>query len=138
MKVNVEKAIQEIRDGLPGHSVRVQEDGDGGAFVIVDGIDPGQGFSPASTWIGFHITWPYPDADVYPHFVDPKLQYTGAGVAPIQHPDGNLPTAMGRGAVMPGFNISAIQISRKSNHRNARTDSALQKLLRIIVFLQSR
>jgi hypothetical protein len=137
MKPDVEKAVQEIREGLPGHSARVLEDGDGGAFVIVDGIDPGKSFSPATTWVGFHITWPYPDADVYPHFVDPELHYSGA-VAPIQHPDGNLPTAMGRGAVMPGFNIPAIQISRRSNHRNARTDSALRKLIRVIVFLQSR
>jgi len=39
---------------------------------------------------------------------------------------------------MPGFELPAIQVSRRSNHRRAETDSALQKLLRILEFLRSR
>lgn len=135
MKPAVEGAIAELRKGLPGHDVSVKEDPDGGAYVIVFGISIGERFAPPTSWIGFQITWAYPDADVYPHFIDPQVRYLGAGPAPNQHPDGDLPLAMTRGAIMPGFNITAIQISRRSNRRNAATDRALEKLLRVIDFL---
>lgn len=95
-------------------------------------------FDPASSWIGFHIVWTYSDADVYPHFIAAGVRYIGSGPAPNQHPEGNLPIALTRGATMPGFELPAIQVSRRSNHRNAETDSALQKLLRIAEFLRTR
>lgn len=138
MKESVAAAIKEIIDAGIGTGVRTREDADGGAYVIVDGIPIGESFSPATPWIGFHIVWTCPDADVYPHFADPSLKYVGSNAAPNQYPEGNLPTAITRGGTMPGFEIPAIQISRRSNHRNAETDSALQKLLRIIEFLRSR
>jgi hypothetical protein len=138
MKPDVEQAIRELRDGLPGHEVLAQEDPDGGGHVIVEGLDIGPSFVPATAWLGFHLTWSYPDADVYPFFMDPAVKYVGSGEAGNQHPDGNLPTAMTRGATMPGFGRPAIQISRRSNRRDPSTDSALQKLLRVLEFLRSR
>jgi hypothetical protein len=137
VKANVEKAIQELREGFPGHDVRTKEDADGGAYVIVEGIEIGETFAPSVSWVGFHITWSCPDADVYPHFIDPETRYVGTGEAPNQHPDGNLPTSISRGATMPGFETPAVQISRRSNRRTSTTDSPLQKLLRIIEFLRS-
>jgi hypothetical protein len=104
----------------------------------VDGVTIGRCFDPGSSWIGFHIAWTYPDSDVYPHFIDADIRYVGSGPVPNQHPGGNLPTALTRGATMPGFELPAIQVSRRSNHRNAETDSALQKLLRIAEFLRTR
>lgn len=138
MKPDVEKGVEELREGLPGHDVRFMEDTDGGAYVIVADLEIGKSFAPRVSWIGFHITWPHPDADVYPHFIDPRVRYVGVGEAPNQHPDGNLPTSMSRGATMPGFDLPAVQVSRRSNRRNASTDTALQKLLRVIKFLRSR
>jgi hypothetical protein len=138
MKAEVEQGIEELRRGLPSHTVRVTEDPDGGAFVIVDSLCIGSAFEPNSSWVGFHITFPYPDADVYPHFIDPVVRYTGAGEAPNQHPDGDLPTSLSRGATMPGFEVAAIQVSRRSNRRDADTDTALYKLLRVLEFLRTR
>ena len=138
MKLEVSKAVEELIAGSPGTGVRSMDDPDGGAFVIVDGIDVGRSFEPASSWIGFHIVWSYPDADVYPHFIDPGVRYIGGGPAPNQHPEGALPTSMTRNARMPGFELPAIQVSRRSNRRNSETDTALQKLLRVIEFLRSR
>src|SRR4051794_24840374 len=125
MKPDVERAIQELREGLPGHDVRTKEDPDGGAYVIVNGIEVGERFAPSVTWIGFHITWTFPDADVYPHFIDSTITYVGEGAATNQHLEGNLPTSMTRGATMSGFEIPAIQVSRRSNRRSAVTDTAL-------------
>lgn len=138
MTDHVQARLEELRTGMAGHDVRVQEDENGGAFVIVDGIEIGEQFAPPRSWIGFHITWADEDADVYPHFIDPDVRYVGSGDAPNQHPDGNLPTSMTRGHEMPGFNIPAIQVSRRSNRRNSDTDSPLQKLLRVIEFLRTR
>lgn len=138
MKAHVKKAVAQIREGMPGHDVRVKEDADGGAFVIVEGIDIGESYAPSVSWIGFHITWPYPDADVYPHFIDPGVRYVGEGAAPNAHPEGDMPTSLTRGAAMPGFETAAIQVSRRSNRWNPASDTALLKLLRVIDFLRSR
>src|SRR4051794_2058185 len=104
MVEHVETSIEELRDGMVGHDVRVQADNDGGAFVIVDNIEIGEHFAPSRCWIGFHITWAE-DADVYPHFIDANVRYVGNGAAPNEHPDGNLPIPMSRGQEMPGFKL---------------------------------
>jgi hypothetical protein len=138
MKPDVARAVEELTAGAPATGVRIQGDPDGGAYVLVDGVHIGAHFSPTASWVGFQITWSYPDADVYPHFIDAAVTYIGDGAAPNEYPEGALPTSITRGAVMPGFDLPAIQVSRRSNRRNADTDSALHKLLRIINFLRSR
>jgi hypothetical protein len=138
MKAEVRQALEELKEGLPDHQIRVEPDADGGACIIVDGLDIGPAFDPSTSWVGFHITFSYPDADVYPHFISPEVRYVGQGPRPNQHPAGDLPTAMTRGGTMPGFEIPAIQVSRRSNRRNAGTDSALEKVLRVLDFLRNR
>ncbi len=138
MKPEVETAIGQLEAAEMGSAVRILEDPDGGAYVVLDDVTVGDHFVPSSSWIGFHIAWSYPDADVYPHFANPDLRYVGSGPAPNQYSEGNLPTGITRGATMPGFNIRAIQISRRSNRRDAETDSALLKLIRVVDFLESR
>jgi hypothetical protein len=138
MKPAVEGAIAQLRAAFPCHDVKVLADADGGAYVIVEAVDIGAGFAPRVTWIGFQITWLCPDPDVYPHFIDQNIKYIGDGLAPVQHPEGNLPTAMSRGAQMPGFDLPAIQVSRKSNHHDPKTDSPLTKLWRVVDFLEDR
>jgi hypothetical protein len=137
MKTDVERALAELREGLVGHDVRHIEDGTGGAFVVVSDLFIGDNFSPSVSWVGFHITWPYPDADVYPHFIDSGVTYVGQA-APNVYPEGALPTSLTRGAMMPGFSLPAIQVSRRSNRRQIATDTALHKLLRVVEFLRSR
>ncbi|MGI8998816.1 MAG: hypothetical protein ACR2GO_03810 [Candidatus Limnocylindria bacterium] len=138
MKPDVEEAIKGLEASGISTGVRAEADSDGGAYVIVDGVAIGSSFEPDAPWIGFHIVWSYPDADVYPHFMDANVRYVGSGPAPNQHAEGNLPTSLSRGATMGGYDLPAIQISRRSNRRSAGTDSALQKLLRIVEFLRTR
>jgi hypothetical protein len=139
MKEAVRTAITELEAEAPGTGVRFEEDGDGGAYVIVDGVEIGASFTPSATWIGFHITHSYPEAAVYPHYVDPTLRYSGDGPAANQHSDGNLPTAITRGDFkLGGFELAAIQVSRSSPKRAPGTDTALAKLHRVISFLETR
>jgi hypothetical protein len=70
-------------------AVTVDHDGAGGAWVMIDPVRLGHTYVQDSTWIAFQITFPYPEADVYPHFVRPDLSRAdgavlGAGFHPVQ------------------------------------------------------
>ena len=134
MKQAVIDALNELVAGLPEAKVTSVEDDDGGAFVLIDSIDIGPRFAPSETWIGFHIVFSYPEADVYPHFIDAGVKYIGDGPAPNQHPEGDLPAALSRGQTLPHFEKTAIQISRRSKNPG----TALHKLHRVIDFLRTR
>ncbi len=139
MKEEVRSAISELEAEAPGTGVRFKEDGEGGAYVIVDGVEIGASFIPSMSWIGFHITHSYPEAAVYPHYIDPALRYDSDGAAPNKHPDGDLPAAITRGDYrLGGFDLPAIQVSRSSPKRVPGTDTALAKLCRVISFLETR
>jgi hypothetical protein len=137
MKPDALEAVAEIERAAIGSGVRSEPDSDGGAYVVIDGVDVGESFDLPLTWIGFHVVWTYPEDDVYPYFIGSELKYVGAKPTPNQSPDGNLPEALVRGQEMPGFKLAAIQVSRRSNRRNAETDSALLKTMRVIEFLRS-
>lgn len=137
MLAAVQTEIHALRAGLPDAEIETKDDGEGGAFVVVRDVPLGYSFEPSRSWIGFHITHACPDADIYPHFIDAAVKYVGGAETPNAHPDGDLPIAMTRGATMPGFELSAIQISRQSRRRNADTDSALRKLVRVLGRLEA-
>ena len=127
LKPALERAIEEIRAAFAGVSVTVREDGEGGAYVIVEEIDPGPPYEQRTTWIGFRITFQYPYSDTYPHFVRGDLARANNG-------------ALGEGTsqnhTFEGRN--AVQISRRSNHLDPTTETALIKLKKVLTWLASR
>ena len=126
MKSAVEEAVAEIRDAFPDAEVTTTEDGEGGAHVLVSRVPLADFYAQRDTWVGFHITHPYPFSDVYPHFVREDLRYTnGSG----------LRTGLSSGHNYQG--CKAVQISRKSNHYNPVTDTALLKLHKVLRWLNS-
>lgn len=128
MTPEVAEAVQEIKDAFPNGAVEAHEDGSGGAFVIVDPVEPGTSFSPDETWIGFHISFQYPVADCYPHFVRPDLS----------RKDG---APLGEAMSIGSFSFDgrpAIQLSRRSNRLNPATDTAEIKLWKVLEWLRSR
>lgn len=123
----VEKAIEQLRTAYPD-GVAVREDGEGGAYVIVDPIELGSDFLQTVTWIGFRITFQYPLSDVYPHFVRGDLLRA----------DGTAVVAEG---LQPNYNFegrAALQISRRSNRLNPRTDTALIKLEKVVSWITEK
>src|SRR5437762_3042916 len=97
-----------------------KEDGQGGAMVIVDPIPLGSPYVQADTWVGFHITHLYPQADIYPHHVRPDLaRVDGQALGSAT----STSTFMGR---------ESIQLSRRGNRWDALRDTALLKLQRVI------
>src|SRR5437879_8991614 len=73
MKSEVERPSAEIREAYPETTVTGREDGEGGAYVIVEEVDPGSVYQERVTWIGFGITFQYPYSDTYPHYVRSDL-----------------------------------------------------------------
>ena len=122
----VAKAIEEVRRTLEGCEVDVEPDGSGGAMVLVRGVSLGAPYLQAKVWIGFHITFQYPYADVYPHFTNPDLVRTdGAGLG------SGFGSATFRGQ-------RAIQISRRSNRLNPDRDTAALKLLKVVKWMKGQ
>jgi hypothetical protein len=130
---DVRQAIEELEQSFPGHAIRTLEDGEGGAYVLVEALDLGTQYAPPTSWVGFHITHPYPDADVYPHFIAGETRYLGSSTSAHGFPDGMQPNQ-----TMPGFNRAAIQISRRSNRWDPDRDTAALKLARVLDWIRSR
>jgi hypothetical protein len=122
----VAEAVEEIKAAHPGVTITVREDGGGGVFMTVEPVDPGAVYAQRETWIGFQITFQYPYADVYPHFVRADL---------ARHDGQPLGEAMSSSSFE---GRTAIQISRKSNRLNPATDTAAVKLMKILEWLGSR
>jgi hypothetical protein len=123
---SVTRAIDELRAAYPGAQISVSADGNGGAAVIVDPVPIGSLYKQDTTWIGFRITFQYPYADVYPHFIG----------ADAERRDGR---ALGDG-ISTGHNFlgrPALQLSRRSNRLNPAIDTAAHKLAKVLQWLST-
>jgi hypothetical protein len=69
----VAEALVEIRASFRAHRVDFEPDGQGGTFVRVHDLEFGHAFVPSQSWVGFQITFQYPFADIYPHYLQPDL-----------------------------------------------------------------
>lgn len=123
MTAAVAGAIDELRATFPEAAVTVREDEQGGAYVTVEPVDPGPLYVQDETWIAFHVTFQYPYADVYPHFVRPDL---------VRNDGQPLGAGMGMGAF---DGRPAIQLSRRSNRLDPASDTAAMKLLKVLRWL---
>jgi len=129
MNPPVEEAIAEIRATFADHQVDVEPDTDGGAFVTVQNLQLGDQYTPSVSWMGFHITFQYPHADVYPHFCVAGLKKNGVDVVPPFH-KGDWKT--------PSSAVAATTVSRQSNHRNPAVDTAAIKLMKVLEWIRKQ
>ena len=86
MKPEVETAIAQIKAEFVGHPVDIAPDSDEGAYVTVHNLAIGDQYSPSISWVKFQISFQYPFADVYPHFINGSVrrvdgQRWGAGLS---------------------------------------------------------
>lgn len=124
----IQNAIDELRHTFPETTVTYVPDGQGGAWVTIDEVPLGPAFTPSSSWMSFQITYPYPEADVYPHFVRPDMvRSDGAG-----HGEGFALTSFGP------RNEPAMQLSRRSNRLNPAVDTAATKAIKVLRWLEQR
>ena len=124
MKPHVAKAIKELGCAFPSSSVSSREDGNGGAYVIVEDVSIGPKYEPSSTWVGGHITAFYPYADIYPLFIGDDVRRVD-GVA-------------FKAPITPGARFErrqAIQVSRRNNRTQNFPQPAVAKYLKVLHFL---
>ncbi len=123
----VRQAIDEIVAAFPDAAVNSEADGEGGAYVFVRDVALAPIYRQQETWVGFHITYTYPSADVYPHFVRADLcRMDGA------------PLGEGMSSPVQFRDCPAIQLSRRSNRLNPATDTAILKLQKVLQWLNNR
>jgi hypothetical protein len=124
MNQTVQGAVDQVRGAFPESKIEVQEDGQGGAWVVVDNVAIGETYTTPSTWIGFRVTFQYPNADVYPHFIRSDLLRKDG--RPLGDGISGGHTFLGR---------PALQLSRRSKRLNPATDTALLKLMKVVQWL---
>jgi hypothetical protein len=125
MKVEVSNAIEELKRQFAGSSLTVREDGQGGAYVVMESVELGPKFRPSATWVGFQIPAQYPYADIYPVFIGGNV--VRADGAAYQAP------------VTPGHTFegrAALQISRRSAAAQSGSQKASAKILKVLDFLE--
>jgi hypothetical protein len=127
MTPEVAAAVEEIRRTFPDHQVEVREEAQGGAYVVLHGVPLGDRYDPKVSWVGFLITFQYPHADVYPHFVAGKLSRIDKA-----------PLGAGFSGPTEWQGLTAVQVSRRSNRWNAAVDTAAGKLLKVLEWVRSR
>ena len=125
MKVEVSTAIEELKHQFSASSFIVREDGQGGAYVLMEPVPLGAKFRPAETWVGFQIPAQYPYADIYPVFIGENVARADgvAFIAPIT----------------PGHSFegrAAIQVSRRSAAAQGGSQRVLAKILKVLDFLE--
>ena len=126
MRVEVRTAIDELGRQFPEATITSREDGNGGAYVLMDGMKLGPRYQPDTTWVGFHLTPQYPYADIYPVFVGADV--TRADKAPFVPP------------VTPGHVFEgrqAIQVSRRNGAAQTLSQRATAKILKILSYLET-
>lgn len=126
MTPEVEAAIAEIKEAFSGSEIASISEPQGGAYVAVQNLTIGERFIPSTTWIGFLITFQYPDADVYPHFIRGDLRRA----------DGQ-PLPAGITGPTTWQNRTALQVSRRSNRWTTGVDTAASKLAKVLSWLRT-
>ena len=67
-------AIEGLKSAFPNATITVlAEDGNGGAYVLVDGVELGSKFNTPKTWFGAHLPASLPYADIYPLFMGSEV-----------------------------------------------------------------
>jgi len=122
----VADAIADVRRAFPGAQLVESPDGTGGAFVIVEPVELGEAFAPQSTWLGFYLSPMLPDADVYPLYVGGDV--TRADRSPLANPAIQAMTWRDR---------AALQLSRRSNRRDAAVSTPALKASNVVAWLRA-
>jgi hypothetical protein len=125
MKVEVSQAIDELKRQFATSSVVVREDGQGGAYVVMEPVALGPKYRPETTWVGFQIPAQYPYADIYPVFIGSNV-VRADGVAFVV-------------PITPGHHFegrAAIQISRRNSAAQSGLQKAPAKILKVLDFME--
>ena len=124
---NVLTAIEELKRDVAPAELVIEADGQGGARVRFGPVTLSEIWEQRETWMAGHITVQIPYADIYPVFVR-----------------GDLARADGKGLVAPlssghiFMGQPAVQVSRKSNRRDAAIETPKIKFLKVLHWINTQ
>jgi hypothetical protein len=119
-------AIEEVRRSFPDSVVDSAADSAGGAYVVIREVELGVLYLQSQSWLGFHVSYVYPAADVYPHYVRPDLARSDGQPLPAGFAAGNWTYG----------DQSVVQISRRSSRWDPNRDSAALKAVKVLSWLR--
>lgn len=123
----VAAGLEELERAFPEHAMDVLPDGQGGVWAKLHDVTIGSAFLPARSWVAFPLSFQYPRAHVYPHYLRPDVALaSGQAFAPPLHP----------GQRLPGFDEPALMVSRASHRWDPARDTAALKLIRVLDWLR--
>ena len=126
MNQEVAEAIEQLKVAYAPSAMTVVDDGQGGAYVIVETVDFGERFVPSTTWMGGHLSYLYPYADIYPMFIDAGVRR--ADGKPFEVPVTPNASFQGR---------PAWQVSRINRQVQTAPQTAVMKFAKVREFLES-
>ncbi|MEV0168777.1 hypothetical protein [Nonomuraea fuscirosea] len=121
-------AVAEVEAQFSDKKVEIEPDGSGGAYIVINGINPGPAYTECESWLGFHISPLYPDADTYPLYLRADLtRVDGAAHTP---PIVRLDT--------PWRERPALQVSRSTKGCDPLVDTPALKAMGVIAWLAAQ
>ena len=127
IRSSVENAIKQLKSAFRNCTITVSEDGEGGANIIIESVSLDSNvFVQETTWIGFHLSFQLPYADVYPIYVRADLKRKDGQdlTGDAFHPNHDF---QGRASLM---------LSRRSNNRDPEQDRPYLKVIRVLEWLR--
>lgn len=131
MNDTVKEGIRELKKAFPASTVEVEADEEGGAFIKVHDLLLGHQYEPSRSWVAFRISFQYPFADVYPHFLPAEVQR-------VDRVDLTNPFHKNHPWVHGTVCEPAIMVSRRSNKREPAADFAAIKLAKVLDWIQAQ
>jgi hypothetical protein len=121
-------AVEEIQRAFPENSITIKEEVNGDLYMVISDLEIGEQYTPKTSWLGFKLTFQYPFADVYPHYIDGNIRRSdGASFGEGIHLNQTF-------AGLP--DRSSIMLSRRSNRWNPATDTAALKLIKVLDWIR--
>ena len=123
IKPSVQIAIDELRAQFGTDAVTVDEDGQGGAYVRVL-VPPLPAPYKNPAWLGFHIAFTYPAAEIYPVFSRSDLR------------DDNFQHQVVSQTTWRGQPVTQLSLRIQKHTYNQRIETAVGKVLKVIQWLR--
>jgi len=124
---SVQLAIETLKAQFQPAEFICVPDRQGGAHVRFGPVALGETYTQRETWIGGHLPAQIPYADVYPLFIRGDL--TRRDGRPFMPPLAN-------GHVF--MSVSAVQVSRRSNRRDATIETVVMKFQKVLDWVNSQ
>lgn len=128
VRSEIAEALDEIRATFGASTVNAQALEGENIWVTVSDVFLGEQWTPSRSTVSFTISFQYPYADCYPHYIDSSVKRTDGG---------QLPAGMQPAQQTPRGD-TAVMISRRNNRVTEVPDTAAVKLVKVVNWVRGQ